>query len=153
MRLLLLLPLLLLTACGANATFPDRNPEQLWKALQAVAENPDYDHDDITKRWTVVENIVHVDEADRRIDVDRHLKRLLHRPRSNPLYEDVHWRFQIHMLPTDPPSVRFESVDPALPTKAQFEGERYFDEVRRFLAGLPRPEPVVPPAPDADPAS
>ena len=153
MRLLLLLLTLSLTACGVDATFPDRNPDQLWKALKAVAEHPDYDHSDITKRWTVVENIVHVDEVHRRIDIDRHLKRLLYRPRTKPLYEDVHWRFQIHMFPTDPLSVRFESIDPGLPTKAQFEGDRYFSEVRRFLAGLPRPESSSDVKSEDDPSS
>ncbi|MCH2149022.1 MAG: hypothetical protein MK095_06265 [Phycisphaerales bacterium] len=154
MRLLLLLLLPLLTAaCGVDATFPDRKPDQLWKALKAVAENPDYDHADPTKRWTVVENIVHVDEVHRRIDIDRHLKRLLHRPRTNPLYEDVQWRFQIHMYPTDPLSVRFESIDPSLPTKAQFEGDRYFAAVHRFLSGLPRPTPSDDAATDTEPSS
>ncbi|HBZ97474.1 MAG TPA: hypothetical protein DEO57_06470, partial [Phycisphaerales bacterium] len=56
---------LVLTGCGVKADFGDRPTEQVWRALQAVAEQPDYDHEDYTKRWTVVENIVTIDEADR----------------------------------------------------------------------------------------
>jgi len=136
--LLLLLPVLL-GACGVQSTFTGEDPAQLWRAMQAVAESPTYDKGDITKRWTVVENIVEVDNVDWRIDITRHLKRPLRRPGAKPLYEDLHWRFEIQLLHENPPRVQFSSIDPALPTKVQYEGDRYFAEVRSILSGYPRP--------------
>lgn len=140
LRILLFIPLLILGACGVEADFSGHAPDQVWRALKAVSENPDYDHQDPTKRWTVVENIVHVDEQDRRIDINRQLQRVLRRPRTKPLFEDMTWHFQVSMPASDASVVRFENIGPAIPTKVQFEGDRYFAEVRRFLAGLPLPE-------------
>ena len=137
-RLLILLPMLL-GACGVESTFTGEDPAQLWRALQAVAEAPTYDEGDVTKRWTVVENIVDVDNVDWRIDITRHLKRLLRRPGAKPLYEERHWRFEIQLLHEDPPRVRFICIDPAIPTKVQYEGDRFFAEVRSLLSGYPRP--------------
>lgn len=136
--ILLLLPVLL-GACGVQSTFTGEDTAQLWRAMQAAAEAPDYDKGDITKRWTVVENIVEVDNVVWRIDITRHLKRLLRRPGAKPLYEDLHWRFEIQLLHEDPPRVQFSSIDLALPTKVQYEGDRYLAEVRSILSGYPRP--------------
>ena len=136
--LLLLLPLFF-GACGVETTFTGEDPAQLWRAMQAVAESPTYDEGDFTKRWTVVENMVVVDNVDWRIDINRHLKRLLRRPGAKPLYEDLHWRFEIQLFHEDPPRARFIAIDPALPTKVQYEGDRYFAEVRSILSGYPRP--------------
>jgi len=146
MKVLLWLLVVCLTGCGVDSSFPGHDADQLWRALKAVAEQPDYTHPDPTKEWTLVKNIVHVDEAHRRIDIDRRVQRLLHRPRTQSLYEDVHWRFQIQQFATDPPSVRFEALEPEIPTKVHFEGERYFAEVRLLLSGLPRPEHLRPTA-------
>ena len=131
---------LLLAGCGVKAEFGDRPTEQVWRALQAVAEQPDYDHEDYTKRWTVVENIVTVDEADRRIDIERELERVLVRPRTKPLHQEVHWSIQVTLLPGN--EVLFESVDPEIPAHVQLEADRYFTSVRRLLAGLPPPDHI-----------
>lgn len=152
----LLLLSVCMVGCGVDATFPGRDPDQLWRALKAVAEQPEYGHQDPTKEWTLVENVVRVDEELRRIDIDRRVKRLLHRPRTKDLYEDVHWSFQVQQYPTDPPSVHFQANEPELPTKVQFEGDRYFTEVRFLLSGLPRPQrmrtPVVSSDSDVNPS-
>ena len=132
--------LLLLAGCGVKADFSDRPTSQVWLAMQAVAEQPDYDHEDYTKRWTVVENIVTVDEADRRIDIERELERVLVRPRTKPLHEEVHWSIQVTLLPGN--QILFASVDPRVPAHVQFEAERYFTSVRRLLAGLPPPDHI-----------
>ena len=146
MKVLPWLLIVCMAGCGVDSTFPGHDADQVWRALKAVAEQPNYDHVDPTKEWTLVENIVHVDESQRRIDVQRRVQRLLHRPRTQSLYEDVHWSFQIQQFATTPPSARFESNDPELPTKVHFEGERYFAEVRLLLSGLPRPQRLRTPA-------
>ncbi len=133
----LLVTTLALGACGVEADFSDHQTYQVWRALQAAAEHPDYDHQDYTKRWTVMENIVHIDEDDRRIDIERRLERVLRRPRTKPLHQNETWHFQVHLLPGPENRVRFKNMAPAVPTHLQFEGERYFTEVRRLLAGLP----------------
>ena len=61
--MLLRLPILLaavlaLGACGVEADFSGHETYQVWRAMQAAAEYPDYDHQDYTKRWKVMENIV-----------------------------------------------------------------------------------------------
>ena len=132
--------LLLLGGCGVKADFGDRPTDQVWRALQAVAEQPDYDHEDYTKRWTVVENIVTVDEADRRIDIERELERVLVRPRTKPLHEEVRWSIQVTLLPGN--RVLFESAGAELPAHVQLEADRYFTSVRRLLAGLPPPDRI-----------
>ena len=139
LRLLLLSLTALLGACGAEADFAKYESWQVWRALKAVSENPDYNHEDYTKRWTVMENIVHVDEEDQRIDINRRLERVLRRPRTNPLHEDVTWHFQVQLLPGSENRVRFKNIGWALPTRVHFEADRFFAEVHRFLAGLPPP--------------
>ena len=133
----LLATMLLLTGCGVDADFSDYPTDQVWRALQAVAEQPDYDHVDYTKRWTVTENIVHVDEEDRRIDIERDLERVLVRPRTQPLHQEEHWSLQVALLPGN--QVLFRTMTPAVPAHVQFEADRYFTSVRRLLAGLPPP--------------
>lgn len=132
--------LMLLTGCGIEADFSGHPSEQVWRAMQAVAEQPDYDHDDYTKRWTVVENIVHVDEDAHRIDIERQLERVLVRPRTRPLHQDEHWSFQVTLMQDN--QVLFRSMSPAIPAHVQFEANRYFASVRRLLAGLPPPEHI-----------
>jgi len=138
--LLLVVTTLALGACGVEAEFGDHDTYQVWRALQAAAEHPDYHHQDYTKRWTVMENIVHVDAEDRRIDIERRLERVLRRPRTSPLHQNETWHFQVTLLPGPGNRVHFSNMGPAVPTHMQFEAERYFAEVRRFLAGLPPPE-------------
>ncbi|MDG2200675.1 MAG: hypothetical protein P8K80_05795 [Phycisphaerales bacterium] len=141
-HILLVVMTLALGACGVEAEFGDHDTYQVWRALQAAAEHPDYNHQDYTKRWTVMENIVHVDDVDRRIDIERRLERVLHRPRTNPLHQNETWHFQITLLPGPGNLVHFDNMGPAVPTHLQFEAERYFAEVRRFLAGFPPPQEI-----------
>lgn len=139
-KTLLLSTLLLLTGCGVEANFSDHPTDQVWRALQAVAEQPDYDHDDYTKRWTVTENIVHVDQEERRIDIERDLERVLTRPRTRPLHQEEHWSIQVTLLPGN--RVQFRNMTPAIPAHVQLEADRYFTSVRRLLAGLPPPSDI-----------
>ena len=146
----LLAATLALGACGVEADFSEHQTYQVWRALQAAAEHPDYDHQDYTKRWTVMENIVHVDEADRRIDIERRLERVLRRPRTQSLHQNETWHFQVHLLPGPENRVRFKNMAPAVPTHSQFEGERYFAEVRRLLSGLPPSQSLQESVQDSD---
>ncbi len=105
--------------------------DQVWTALVAVAESPDYDD------WTVTENDVWVDEATQRIEIYRRLRRVIHQPASKARRENREWRFQVIFEPTDPPGATFTSRGLGVPSHAQDEGERYFLDVLDLLGGMP----------------
>ena len=134
-RLLGWLALLCSTAgCSIQTSFPDRSSQQVWTAMKAVALNPDYEVAHYTKRWTVVSNLVDVDEDTYTIEIDRSLERILQRPRTNPLYETAAWVFTVQLIPGDPPRTEIQNRSISLPTKFQFEAERFFSDMRVLLA-------------------
>ena len=123
---------LLLGGCASvKHTFADQDAEHVWKAMVAVAEQPRYDD------WTVVANDVWANEAERRIEIHRRLDRQVHVPPSQPRREQRTWQFEVRLLGTDPPEVRFASRSGAVPTQLQTEASRYFDDVEDLLSGLP----------------
>jgi hypothetical protein len=120
--------------------FPGRDPGQVWTALIAVAQDPDYDDPDPTKRWRVKENHVYVDDETARLEIYRELDRVLHRPGAKPLRESRTWRFQVMLDSGDaeagyPPEATFMSRGWGVPSHAQDEADRYFREVREVLSG------------------
>ena len=140
MRLLTSTLLAAFTLAGCTSfreEFPGQDVPQLWTALVAVAETPDYSDDDPDKRWIVQENDVWVDEENARIEVYRKVHRLLHRARTEPLLENRTWRFQVVMEQSDPPTAEFVSRGFAVPTHATMEAERFFEDVWSILGGPP----------------
>ena len=124
--------LLLLAGCTTvKRSFPDLTAEQVWPVLVAVAETPDYGD------WRVVDNEVWVDEEDRRIEIYRRLRRILHRPAAKPLDEQRTWRFQIRLQEKEPLVAVFVSRGWGVPAHAQIEGDRYFGDVAIQLSGMP----------------
>lgn len=163
-RLSLLLAALALTASAGctvqRMSFPGHDPEQVWTAMVAVAQTPDYGHEDYTKRWTVRANEVWIDPDRSRIEVYRRLERILHRPASRPLHERREWKFSIAMEADDPPTVTFVSRSAAIPAHVWDEAQRYFDEVWQVLGGKPlapafrrQPAPAVEDVEPAQPES
>ena len=126
--------LLVGAGCAAQATFPGSSNAEVWKAMQAVALNPDYDVAHYTKRWTIVSNQVDVDDDARIIEIYRSLERILQRPRTNPLYQTADWIFTVRLEAGDPPRTVIQNRSLSLPTKFQFEAERYFSDMRVLLA-------------------
>ncbi len=104
---------------------------QVWTAMVAVARTPTYDD------WKVAANDVWVDETAYRIEVYRHLRRVLYSPDANPHRESQTWRFEISLVEFDPPLARLVSRGIGQPTDAQREAKRYFRDVHDLLLGVP----------------
>lgn len=129
---LALCSLFVVTGCTTlHETYPGHPPEQVWTALKAAAETPDY------SEWVVDANEVWVDEDEQRIEIYRKLDRILYRPGRKPLRENRNWRFQVILESTDPPQATFTSRGWAVPAHAREEGLQYFDLVWDVLGGRP----------------
>lgn len=113
--------------------FVDAPPEQVWSALVAVAREPDYEHPDPGRRWTVTDNNVWVDESHGRIEIERKLDRVMRVPAAAPQRERREWQFQITFYADDHPNALFISRRAGLPIEARLEAERYFDAVHAML--------------------
>ncbi len=121
--------------CGCTTVhqeFAGLPSDQVWTALVAVAQSPSYDD------WTVTDNDVWVDEAARRIEIYRRLRRVIQQPAYKARRENREWRFQVIFEPTDPPLAMFTSRGLGVPSHAQHEGERYFQDVLDLLGGMPQ---------------
>ena len=128
---------LLLTGCTtANRGYPGYSVEQVWQAMVTAAENPT-----ITD-WTVTSNNVWPDEKDKRIEVSRRVRRVKHSPESDPLKELRDWRFEITLIESSPPKVRFVSRGFGVPAQAKTEASRYFYDMDRLL-GVQVPEDLL----------
>ena len=106
---------MLLTSVGCTTrsqVFDGYGDDQLWTAMVATARSPEYDD------WKVSDNQVFVDDASRRIEIYRVLKRTYVTPWSDPLREDLEWRFQVVLSrdsADDPPLVDFTARQIAVP--------------------------------------
>ena len=151
-------------AAGVGCTtrtqvFEGYGDDQLWTAMVASAKSPAYDD------WKVMDNQVYADEATRRIEIYRVLKRTLVTPHSPARPEEREWKFQI-ALGHDPelgaPDVQFTARQFAVAAHVWTEADRYFLQMRSVLgspAGVtpaaetaPAPAPAAPQA-DSTPAS
>ena len=112
-------------------TYEEFSADQVWTAMVAVAETPEYDD------WKVVANDVWVDEKNRRVEVYRQVRRVLYSPEAPPHPEQHWWRFEILLDKVDPPTVRFLSRGFAVPAHAWREADRYFADVHDVLRGVP----------------
>lgn len=156
MRMLfpLILVLAMLTGCGVTekrAIVTGRDPAQIWAAMKAVANEPDYyaTSVDVGERWVVRENNVWVDEDAGRIEVYRRLEREIHMPLSKPRHETRDWKFEITLRqPPSPaaPIMFFRTRNSGVPAHAWEEASRYFDEVEQFLGPMPATAPATAPA-------
>lgn len=142
--LVLALAGLILGGCTSKSrTFHGRSADEVWRAMQAVAESPEYDD------WHVTENEVWVHDDDARIEVYRETRRLLYRAGAKPLPQRRSWRFQLLLDDTDPPTARFVSRGMAIPGHAQAEADRFFIDLHRTLSpDLPRSQRTKRPSAD-----
>ncbi len=121
----------LCTGCTyVDFTFEGYSSDQVWKAMVVAAETPTYDD------WHVAENNVWVDPTEYRIEIYRRLRRVLHRPESEPRREAQTWKFDVRMIALDPPKARLVSRSAAVPIHATREGHRYFLDVHDLLLGV-----------------
>jgi len=135
---LLVIGFLVVLAMGGCMTvrqeFDGRDRSQVWSAMTAVAEWPEYDD------WHVLTNEVWQAPDEARLEVYREVQRSIHKPGQPHRVERREWRFRIELLDTDPPSARFISRGFAIPAHARIEGDRYFADVWRMLGGRSVPE-------------
>ena len=97
--------------------------------MVTVAENPEY-HD-----WHVFENEVAATRPEGRIEIYRVLQRDLVEPGRPPRRQEQDWNITVQFLYTDPPTIEFKARDTGIPAHAWTEADRYFDDMRRVLAG------------------
>lgn len=134
-------PMLLAAAipggCASGSReFPDRPRDQVWAAMVAVAERPDYPD------WRVLDNEVAVEAEFDRILIYRTLRRDLHRPGAPPQRQDRSMRIEVSLLDTEPPAAVFRSTVAALPSRVSAEADRYFDSVAELLGEPPALPPL-----------
>lgn len=127
----------LATGCTTvRQEFRGRDAGQVWTAMQAVAQSPEY------RDWHVMENEVWVDPNQARLEIFRVVERSYNRAGGRPWHERKNWKFQVSMEETDPPIARFTSRGLAVPARASEEGRRFFADVRRLLYAETHPVPV-----------
>jgi len=118
---------------SVTRVFPDRPAEQVWTAMRTAAEQPDYRSGPPEHRWHVRENLVHVDEAERRLEIYRELDRFLVRGDAAPIRERSQWRIRIDLEEGTPPRATFVNRGLAVHMNAVAEAERYFADVEALL--------------------
>ena len=118
---------------SVTRVFPDRPAEQVWTAMLAAAEQPDYLSGPPEKRWHVRENLVHVDDTERRLEIYRELDRYLVRGDAPPIRERSQWRISIELEDGTPPRATFHNRGLAVHMNAVSEAERYFADVEALL--------------------
>ena len=128
LTIVLLAVFMLLGCTTVHQEFAGLPSDQVWTALVAVAQSPNYDD------WTVTDNDVWVDEAAQRIEIYRRLRRVIQQPAYKARRENREWRFQVIF---EPPLATFTSRGLGVPSHAQHEGERYFLDVLDLLSGMP----------------
>lgn len=134
----------LLGCTSRSQVFEGYGDDQLWTAMVATARAPSYDD------WKIDENEVFVDDAQRRIEIYRVLKRTYVSPYSDPRKEEEEWRFQIVLArdtELDQPMVDFTARQLTVPAHVWDEADRYFAQMRLLLG------PVAPPASSNAPAA
>ncbi len=113
-----------------SQVFEGYSEDQLWTAMVATARTPVYDD------WKVMDNQVFVDEASRRIEIYRVLKRTFVSPHAEPQRESEEWKLQI-MLGRDEelgqPLVDFTARQVDVPAHVWDEADRYFLQMRTLL--------------------
>ena len=116
-----------------RASFPGQTTDQVWTALVAVAETPDYGDVPADERWSVKENSVWLDPAALRIEIYRELVRTTDLGSTRPWSRQRTWRFRVRLEPGDPPTVEFRSRGVGAPLRALEEAERFFEDVSELL--------------------
>jgi len=122
----------------ARESYPGQDPSQVWTAMVAAAESPDY-YDE----WFITEEHVWVDDEANRIEIDRILERDRVIPLRGPQHEKRELEQSIYLVEGDEgePMIEFTSRQLDVPLKARNDAQLYFDDVWEILGGRPE-EPV-----------
>ena len=135
----------MLVGCGGQtASFPGHTDPEVWNAMVTVAENPEY------RDWRLAENWVTATRPEGRIEIFRILRRDRVRPGRPVRRQQEDWNITVQFLYTDPPTIEFLARDAGVPAHAWAEADRYFESMRRVLAGAQvTPQVEVPEAIEA----
>ena len=132
-----LLTLLLFGCALPTKQWSNENKNQVWTAMVAAANSPDYSSKDPKRRWIVVENNVDVNTTLNRIVIMRKLARSLKLPRQVVQNDTRDWLFVIKLLPQQIPTVTFDVPESQLvPARSIDEAKRYFLQVDDLLQPL-----------------
>ena len=121
--------------------FEGYSDDQLWTAMVATANAPEYDD------WRVRRNEGFVDDDSRRIEVFRILRRTFVSPHAEPSRQEREWRFEILLARDEEllvPMVDFTARQISVPAHVWQEADRYFAQMRTLLGPVASPtaEPV-----------
>lgn len=137
---------LALVALGGCTTrtqvFEGYSDDQLWTAMVATANAPEYDD------WRIRRNEVFVDDDSRRIEVFRVLRRTYVSPYAEPSRQEREWRFEILLARDEElgfPMVDFTARQVTVPAHVWQEADRYFAQMRTLLGPV-----AAAPSTDAD---
>ncbi len=126
----------MLFGCTTNLqrTYPKTNRSLLWTAMVAVAESPEYQAENVLKRWIVVENNVNANASLGIIEVRRILARSLQLPLQEVQNDRRNILFTVYLLPGELPTLKFVSLgSQMIPARGVNESERYFTAVEEML--------------------
>ena len=124
-----------LQACSSpTRTWVGHSPDEVWTAMIAVAQAPEYHSDNPRKRWHVFENDVVVDSDFGAIRIHRVLRRSMKLPMQPVQRDDREMIFEISLKNQLPPITEFNELSAQLvPVRTLDEAERYFNQVDELL--------------------
>lgn len=126
-----------------SRSYPGVPSGQLWTAVRAAAENPDYDAPDPDDRWNVASNDVWEEPGAARLEIVRVIDRLRQPPGRRAYREERTWKLSVVVeegTDASGPRATFSSRGFAVPMQVQEESDRFFglvDELLRPIDGLP----------------
>jgi len=125
---------LLMTGCTTlEESYAGRDASQVWTAMVAVAESPEYYQD-----WFIMANDVWADDTTGRIEIHRRIERDVIKPRMKPQHQNRTWQHQIYLFEVESgPLVTFRSRGWGVPVLARQEAENYFADIWEILGGKP----------------
>lgn len=124
--------ILFMTGCTTlEESYAGRDASQVWTAMVAAAENPEYYSD-----WFIMANDVWADDATGRIEIHRVIERDVVKPRMKPQHQKRTWQHQIYLIEDETgPLVTFRSRGWGVPVLAREEALNFYADVWEILGG------------------
>ena len=128
--------LICLGGCSTpERTWAGHSRDVVWTAMLAVAQSPEYDHQNAKQRWQVLENDVNQDSNAGIIKVRRTIRRAIRLPRQEVQRDFREIIFQVVLLPKEPPVTVFEALSfQYVPVRSVEESTRFFNQMDELLS-------------------
>ena len=126
--------------CLVGCSTPERSwaahsRDVVWTAMLAVAQSPEYDHQNAIQRWHVLENDVNQDSNAGIIKVRRTIRRAIRLPRQEVQRDFREIIFQVVLLPKEPQVTVFEALSfQYVPVRSVEESTRFFNQMEELLS-------------------